>query len=91
MALQVVLLSSSFAVRQSVQQHHFTKLHFLACRSIAHPQQFNDFDCGVFTLMFASQLAFSLDLQFIQQSDMPDTLLLPQSSQKESLAFCCIA
>ncbi|DBA94640.1 TPA: hypothetical protein ACH3X1_002212 [Trebouxia sp. C0004] len=41
-------------------------------RSIAHPQQFNDFDCGVFTLMFASQLAFSLDLQFIQQSDMPE-------------------
>ena len=29
-------------------------------------------DCGVFTIMFASQLAFSLDLQVIQQSDMPE-------------------
>lgn len=45
-------------------------MFLLACRSIAHPQQMNDYDCGVFTLMFASQLAFSFNLQFIQQNNM---------------------
>ena len=43
-----------------------------ACRYVAHPQQSNGYDCGVFTAMFASQLAFSTDLSVIQQLDMPE-------------------